>query len=593
MKPHISKAAPLPPHLQKYIVEQDYSHYTPEDHAVWRNILRQLRNFMSSHAHSAYADGIKKCGIEIDRIPRIDHISENLEKFGWRAVAVSGFIPPAAFMELQSLSYLPIACDMRSLSHLLYTPAPDIVHEAAGHAPILIDPQFAEYLKRYAKIARSAIISSEDLSVYEAIRDLSDLKEHPQSTAEQVRAAEERVALVSKNISHVSEAALLGRMNWWTAEYGLFGSLDNPKIFGAGLLSSVGESRNCLSEKVKRIPLSLDCVNYSYDITEPQPQLFVTPDFQSLTQVLEQFANTMAFKTGGESALQKAVLSKSVNTVEIDSGVQISGVLSKFHTGRVVSGETEIAYLNFTGPVQIAHKGEELEGHSVRRHAEGFGSPLGLVVGAQKNMSKMTEHDLSQVGIRLDEACEIKFNSGVSVRGIVSDILRTSQGKALVITFKDATVTYQKEILFRPEWGEYDMILGSKVTSVFSGSADRENYPTDDLFVAKKVPPRVPTDEQKTKNSLYQLLSDMRAMKVSHDQTTLEKISNNLKNIFDIVGAIFNDEWLLHLEIYELALRYRLEQQCSLSLEALHAIKNKNSDFTDVIDDGIKIAAQA
>jgi phenylalanine-4-hydroxylase len=63
MKSHLSKASPLPPHLQKYIVEQDYSRYTPEDHAVWRNILRQLRSFMSLNAHSAYTDGIKKCGI--------------------------------------------------------------------------------------------------------------------------------------------------------------------------------------------------------------------------------------------------------------------------------------------------------------------------------------------------------------------------------------------------------------------------------------------------------------------------------------------------------------------------------------------------
>jgi phenylalanine-4-hydroxylase len=587
------KASPLPRHLQKYIVEQDYSRYTPEDHAVWRNILRQLRNFMSSHAHPAYTDGIKKSGIEIDRIPRIDHISENLEKFGWRAVAVSGFIPPAAFMELQSLSYLPIACDMRSLSHLLYTPAPDIVHEAAGHAPILIDPQFAEYLKRYAKISRSAIISSEDLNLYEAIRELSDLKEHPQSKPEDVKAAEERVVSVSKNMSHVSEAALLGRMNWWTAEYGLFGTLDNPKIFGAGLLSSVGESRDYLSEKIKKIPLSIDCVNYSYDITEPQPQLFVTPDFQTLTQVLEQFANTMAFKTGGESALQKAVLSKNVNTVEIDSGLQISGVLSQFRLGRVISGETEIAYLHFTGPVQLAHQGEEIDGHSTRRHAEGFGSPLGLVVGAQKNMSRMSEQDLAHVGINLGETCDLQFNSGVCVKGRVSQVLRGSQGKALVITFQDASVTYQKEILFRPEWGEYDMILGSKVTSVFSGPADRHTYPIDETYVAKTVPPRVATDEQKTKNSLYQLLSDMRAMKVSHDQITLEKISHNLKNIFDIVGAIFTDEWLLHLEIYELAIRYRLEKQISLSLEALHGIKNNNHDFTNMIDDGIKIAAQS
>lgn len=129
-------AGNLPFHLKKYIVEQDYDKYTSRDHAVWRYILRQLKNFLGTHAHESYLAGLEKTGIEIEQIPRIENISAHLEKFGWRALPVSGFIPPAAFMELQSLNILPIASDMRSLDHLLYTPAPDIVHEAAGHAPI-------------------------------------------------------------------------------------------------------------------------------------------------------------------------------------------------------------------------------------------------------------------------------------------------------------------------------------------------------------------------------------------------------------------------------------------------------------------------
>ncbi|MCK6596989.1 MAG: aromatic amino acid hydroxylase [Bdellovibrionaceae bacterium] len=286
----------LPQHLRKYIVEQDYSKYTPIDHAVWRFILRQLKKFLKVNAHECYLEGLEKTGITEDRIPSIAELSKNLEKFGWRALPVSGFIPPAAFMELQSLSVLPIASDMRSLEHLLYTPAPDIVHEAAGHAPILIHPEFSNYLKKYAQVAKKALISKEDLELYEAIRILSDIKENPHSNSEQIMEAEENLKFKSKSITHVSEASLLSRMNWWTAEYGLIGSLDKPKIFGAGLLSSVGESKWCLSDAVKKIPLSLDCLNYSYDITEPQPQLFVTPNFQTLTLVLEQMAKLGVLK---------------------------------------------------------------------------------------------------------------------------------------------------------------------------------------------------------------------------------------------------------------------------------------------------------
>src|SRR5690606_13223703 len=148
--------------------------------------------------------------------------------------------------------------DIRSANHLDYTPAPDIIHEAAGHAPILVDPDFSAYLKDYAQVARRSILHRKDLNQYEAIRILSDLKENPHSTPEEIKAAERRLEEVSRDMEGaVSEAGLLGRMNWWTAEYGLIGDLKSPKIFGAGLLSSVGESRSCLKEHVRKIPLSI------------------------------------------------------------------------------------------------------------------------------------------------------------------------------------------------------------------------------------------------------------------------------------------------------------------------------------------------
>ncbi len=582
----------LPAHLQKYIVEQDYSRYTPQDHAVWRAILRQLYSFMSQNAHPVYAEGMRKSGIEIDRIPRIETISENLQKFGWRAVAVSGFIPPAAFMELQSLGFLPIACDMRTLDHLSYTPAPDIVHEAAGHAPILVDPEFANYLKRYAKIAKNAIISSEDLRLYDAIRTLSDLKEHPDSTPDEIAIAEKRLESVGKEMTHQSEAALLGRMNWWTAEYGLFGDINNPKIFGAGLLSSVGESKNCLGPNVKKLPLTIDCINYSYDITEQQPQLFVTPDFATLLGVLEQLADTMAFRTGGVSALEKALKSKSVNTVELDSGIQISGELSKIILGRKFEKDQEVAYLNFKGPVQLSHMGFELDGHSVERHAEGFGSPMGLIAGAQKNLARMSDSEFAAIGLKLDAHCDLKFNSGVTLSGEPVKIARSAEGKTLIITFKNTLVKYQNEILFKPEWGEYDMAIGSKVVSVFGGPADREAFTPEQDFEVKRVPEKKMTDEIMTKNSIYQLLSDMRSMRFSAGSSSKEKVTANLKNIFDIVHLNFSSEWLLALEIYELSLKYGLIELTELAMSDLQSVKSHSPELVGTIDDGIKLAAK-
>ena len=77
---------------------------------------------------------------------------------------------------------------------------------------------------------------------------------------------------------------------------------ENPKIYGAGLLSSIGESKSCLSNTVKKLPYTLEAALMAFDITNPQPQLFVTPDFAHLSQVLEEFADTMALKKGGLSS---------------------------------------------------------------------------------------------------------------------------------------------------------------------------------------------------------------------------------------------------------------------------------------------------
>ena len=79
----------LPRHLQKYVVEQNYDRYTPEDQAVWRYIMRQLNAFLSKHAHPCYVEGLRKTGISLERIPRIEEMDRKLQDFGWGAVPVA------------------------------------------------------------------------------------------------------------------------------------------------------------------------------------------------------------------------------------------------------------------------------------------------------------------------------------------------------------------------------------------------------------------------------------------------------------------------------------------------------------------------
>ena len=124
--------AHVPHNLRRYVVEQDYSQYTEIDQAVWRFVLLQTYERLQHTAHPAYRSGLGKTGISVERIPRIAEISERLERFGWGAVCVDGFIPPRAFQEFQAAGILPIAADMRTKDHLVYTPAPDIIHESDG-----------------------------------------------------------------------------------------------------------------------------------------------------------------------------------------------------------------------------------------------------------------------------------------------------------------------------------------------------------------------------------------------------------------------------------------------------------------------------
>src|SRR2546428_6283951 len=255
------QVANLPHHLRQYIVDQHYEKYTPVDHAIWRYVMRQNYSFLKDVAFYPYIPGLKKAGLTIEKIPSLQEMNDALGKIGWGAVTVDGFIPPAAFMEFQAYKVLVIACDMRQIHHIEYTPAPDIVHEAAGHAPIIVDREYSNYLQRFGEVGAKAMSSKKDFELYQAIRHLSILKEQPNSDPKEIEEATKLVEHRQKHLGDPSEMALLSRLHWWTVEYGLIGPMEHPKIYGAGLLSSIGESVSCLEPHVRKIPYSIDAMN--------------------------------------------------------------------------------------------------------------------------------------------------------------------------------------------------------------------------------------------------------------------------------------------------------------------------------------------
>jgi phenylalanine-4-hydroxylase len=359
MTPTEKTLARLPPHLRRYVVGQDYASYTTRDQAVWRHVLRRLRNHLSDKAHAVYLEGLEATGIGVERIPSLDEMNEKLARLGWAAVGVRGFIPPAVFTELQSMGVLAIAADIRTHEHIQYTPAPDIIHESAGHAPIIANARYAEYLKRCGMVGFKAIASVEDQAIFEAIRNLSVVKEDPTSTPEQIEHAQARLDAASQSRRYVSESTKASRLYWWTAEYGLVGSLEQPRLYGAGLLSSIGEGEHCLTPAVKKVPLSLECAETDYDITRMQPQLFVARNFEHLFQVLEEFEATLAWKRGGDYGLHEALRARSVNHLVLSDGREVTGrVVELFEGSRPVKEGLSTALARLSGPVMVSRDGK-------------------------------------------------------------------------------------------------------------------------------------------------------------------------------------------------------------------------------------------
>jgi len=527
----------LPKHLHKYIVEQKYSDYTAIDHAVWRYIMRINLNNLAGKAHSSYIDGLKKTGISLDKIPDIADMNSILSKIGWGAVCVDGFIPPAAFMEFQAHNVLVVAADIRSVKHIGYTPAPDIVHEAAGHAPIIANPEYAEYLRLFGEIGSKALRSKRDFNLYEAIRILSIIKENPVATTFDIEDAEKEIKLIQSDMGELSELAKIRNLHWWTVEYGLIGDLDNPKIYGAGLLSSISESATCLKQDVIKIPYGIKAAEYSFDITTQQPQLFVTPNFMYLSTVLNEFADNMALRKGGAESIRKAIDSNYVATCEFSSGLQISG----FFTNLITDENNNVVYLNTTGPTILCEREKMLIGHSKTVHADGYGSPVGKLMGLDSILENMRLSELKAIGIAAGKHVNLEFESGVKVDGFLHRVRKNKYGKILLMTFKNCTVTYNNEYLFMPEWGDYDMGVGESVVSVFAGAADMEEYDSD-LFVSDTNTIQN-TINNSAYNGLYQNVRSIRESNFNID--SLHKLFIKIKNNHP-------NDWLLSLEIYEL-----------------------------------------
>lgn len=568
----------LPKHLKQFIKPQNYEAYTPIDQAVWRYVMRKNVNYLSTVAYGSYLKGLEQTGIEIENIPSMYGMNRILKEIGWAAVAVDGFIPPHAFMEFQAHKVLVIASDIRQLEHIEYTPAPDIIHESAGHAPIIASPDYAEYLRRLGAIGAKAILSNYDMELYEAVRKLSILKEAEGSTAEEIKQATLAVDRLQNMEVELSEMAQIRNLQWWTVEYGLIGSLEDPQIYGAGLLSSIGESKSCMSDQVKKIPYSIAAAYQAFDITKPQPQLYVTPDFSYLMQVLEVFSNTLSVRKGGRKGLEKLIDSKMVGTIELSAGLQISGKFSR----AILNEDNEVIYFKTEGPTALAYREKELIGHGVDNHPNGYGSPLGPLKNINLAIEDMGPVDLKAYNFYDGKWLSFEFESGVKVEGLNVTGIRNIQGKLMLIQLENCTVTYKEEVLFLPEDGIYDMVVGKEIVSAFAGAADPLSF--QNLYEASQTltVKQLKTAATQKLENYYQTVRNLREQGIENE--------DKLGQLFIQLKSEYPDEWLVQLEVLELAKSANLTQEVR---EHLLALTKQNPKISRLITEGIEMIETA
>ncbi|MBT8319871.1 MAG: phenylalanine 4-monooxygenase, partial [Gramella sp.] len=276
----------------------------------------------------------------------------------------------------------------------------------------------------------------------------------------------------------------------------------------------------------------------------------------------------------GLEGIQKLIDSRNLGTVEFSTGLQISGNFS-----RVIEHEGKPVYIQTKGKTALSYREKELVGHGVSNHPDGFGSPVGSLKGINLSIEDMGPRDLRAYDIYEGEKICLEFEGGVKVEGEIITGTRNLQGKVIIISLRNCTVTYNEEILFKPEWGKYDMAVGKEIISAFAGPADHRSFdlithtPSTTTIKSKKTP------EREELESLYLAVRNIR---------NGENTKFSLQAAFDIATKHHPKDWLLSVEIYEIAVEDdpKLAEKVKARLEVL---KKDRPEIAHLIVDGIEM----
>jgi phenylalanine-4-hydroxylase len=242
----IPETAPLLLKAAPFLIEQDYTAYTREQHDVWEELVRRRMPQIEQHAAQEYLDGFEYLGLSHDRLPRLRTLSAKLERrTGWNTTAVSGFMPGPAFFEMLAARRFPTTTWLRGRDSLEYTPEPDIFHDVFGHVPMHAHPVFADFLASYGQLC--------------------------------------------SRISDEATLERIGRVFWYTVEFGLIRQHGRVRVYGSGLISSNGECSNVLHAGCAVKPFVLDEVlRTPVKVDEMHKLLFAIESFDEIYEAVRE-----------------------------------------------------------------------------------------------------------------------------------------------------------------------------------------------------------------------------------------------------------------------------------------------------------------
>lgn len=248
-------------------IEQPYELYSEANHEAWRQLYSRMLPRWERYANRHFREGIDNLCLDPDRVPRLADVNQFLEPLtGFRAKAVSGYVPAFLFFDCLRNRDFPTTITIRRGDKLDYLPEPDIFHDIAGHVPMHTDKAFADTLVRFGDCAHTAA---------EIAAGIPDRERQAKVLGSVIRA--------------------MARFFWFTIEFGLMRDKSGLKAYGSGLLSSFGELEYCIeSPEVQRYPIQLEWViNQGFEIDHYQPLLFIVDSFDHLFSLVDELERWM------------------------------------------------------------------------------------------------------------------------------------------------------------------------------------------------------------------------------------------------------------------------------------------------------------